>query len=73
MIEDLLKEYERAKSLYPDYHSFHEGYGVLLEEVDELFDEIKEKNQNINFIYLEAVQVAAVAIRIAELAKSRMK
>ena len=32
---------ERAEGLYPTFNSYHEGYGVLLEEVDELWDAIK--------------------------------
>lgn len=56
--------------IHGGYASFHEGYGVLLEEIDELWDEIKihrsarrrEKIRN------EAVQVAACALEIAAIA-----
>lgn len=42
-------------------HSPHEGYGVILEEVDELFDEVKANN--LPRAKEEAVQVAAMATR----------
>lgn len=34
-------EYNRANALYPNFHSTHEGYAVIREEVDELWDAIK--------------------------------
>lgn len=59
--EELLK----AKSKYPNsFNSLHEGYAVLKEEVDELWDEIKLKNPDKEKIFIEAKQVAAMAIRI---------
>ena len=38
---DVLNEYRRAGETYDEFTSPHEGYAVLLEEVDELWDEIK--------------------------------
>lgn len=48
------------------YASYHEGLGVLLEEVDELSKEVfkKETAQSADLIYKEASDVAAVALRI---------
>jgi len=43
------------------FHSPHEGYAVLLEEVDELWDEVKA--DNVEKARQEAVQVAAMAVR----------
>jgi len=53
----------------PAFHSTHEGYGVLKEEVDELWGEIKESKSfdMANFLMVnEAVQVAAMAIKFIE-------
>jgi len=65
-------EINRAKELHPgDFKNTHEAYAVILEEVDELWGEIKRSgriNSNILFIRTEATQAAAMLIRlIAEL------
>jgi NTP pyrophosphatase (non-canonical NTP hydrolase) len=58
-------EYYRAKSKHPgEFHNLHEGYAVLLEEVDELWDEIKKKHPDMANLKVEAIQVAAMALRI---------
>lgn len=55
----------RAMDLFPEFNSAHEGYAILKEEVDELWDEIKNnKDPEANARQRkEAVQVAAMAIR----------
>ncbi len=51
-----------AYGKFPEsFHSAHEGYAVLLEEVDELWDAIKA--DDLPHALEEAVQVAAMAIR----------
>lgn len=62
------EEIKRAKSMYPDnFVNQHEGYAVLLEEVDELWDEIKKNQKNYDLLAQkkEAIQVAAMAVRMA--------
>lgn len=49
-----------ARVKYPPFPTEHHGYGVLKEEVDEMWDEIKANN--IPRAREEAVQVAAMAI-----------
>lgn len=62
--DQILIELRRAQELHPiPVHNAHEGYAVLLEEVDELWDEIKKKNPDMSAIRKEAVQVAAMAMR----------
>lgn len=56
-------ELDKARTKFPSFNSAHEGYAVLLEETDELWQEIKQKNQNIKKMKREAIQVAAMAIR----------
>ena len=58
-------EFQRASSLYPKFNSAHEGYAVLLEEVEELWDEVKKspKRRDPAKMKEEAVQVAAMALR----------
>lgn len=49
--------------VWPANSVSHEAYGVLLEEVDELWDEMKRKVINRAAMRKEAIQVAAMAIR----------
>lgn len=53
----------RATSLHGPFNSGHEGYAVILEELDELWEAIKNKNPNTPALYKEAIQVGAMAIR----------
>lgn len=55
-------ELRRATSLHGEFHSPHEGYGVLAEEMDELMDALRAND--LVQIREEAVQVAAMAARI---------
>lgn len=62
----------RAQAKYPPFNSAHEGYAVLLEEVDELWQEVKRKQgeRDPTALLTEATQVAAMAARFAiEIAK----
>ena len=54
---------------FGDMASMHEGWGVLAEEFDELTEAIRHKQSDptrAGNIRHEALQVAAVALRIAE-------
>jgi len=70
IIADILKEHEKAVSTHPPFHSRHEGYAILQEEVDELWDLIKinhTKNPDCRKdMKKEAIQVAAMSIRFIE-------
>jgi len=56
----------RARTKFPTaMNSTHEGYAVLLEEVDELWDEIKQGGPP-HRVLAELVQIAAMAQRLAE-------
>lgn len=56
-------EIHRAKTKFKEnFNSTHEGFSVLKEEVDELWDEVKA-NGSKERLRAEAVQVAAMAIR----------
>jgi hypothetical protein len=65
-IEDVLKELEYARTHFAAFNSAHEGYAVLLEEVDELWDEIKKKEPCPIKVRAETIQVAAMALRFLE-------
>ena len=68
--DDAAEELYEARRKYPPFNSAHEGYAVLLEEVHELWDEVRAKNDGSDpdrgrRMYREAIQVAAMAMRIA--------
>jgi hypothetical protein len=66
ILNKIYSEYKRANSIYPFFNSLHEGYAILREEVEELWDEIKKKPSKIspNRINEEAIQVSAMAMKI---------
>lgn len=60
-------ELQQAMGNWPKFNSAHEGYAVLLEEVDELWDHVKtnQKRRNHEAMRKECVQIAAMAMRFA--------
>lgn len=58
-------EVERARRLYPAFHSGHEGIAVIQEEVDELWADVKASKglRQSAQAGAEAIQVAAMALR----------
>ena len=67
IIYEIRREFISATSKFGSFHNAHEGYAVLLEEVDELWENVKlnQKNKDRNrLIKEEAIQVAAMAIRL---------
>lgn len=65
ILVDVVTEYISATSKNGPFNSAHEGYGVILEELDELWDEIKKKHalRSPEKMREEAIQVAAMALR----------
>lgn len=55
-------EVEGAENHFDPFNSAHEGYAVILEEMDELWQEIKHGKPGLSR-EMEAVQVAAMAVR----------
>jgi hypothetical protein len=65
----ILDEGLHAQEQYGDFTSMHEAWGVLAEEVDEFTREVRTKQDTpgrADRIRREAIQIAAVAMRIAE-------
>lgn len=52
--------YEKARKKHAPMRGAHEGYAVILEELDEMWDEVKK--DNLENARLEACQVAAMAL-----------
>lgn len=66
--DDIRAELERAAK-WPGFNSAHEGYAVLAEEVDELWEHVKmnQKKRDLDAMRAEAVQVAAMAVKFVQI------
>jgi len=67
-LDEVVKEAEAAVKKHGQYNSLHEAFGVLLEEVDEFWDEVKLKRAKRSKKRLrgELKQIAAVCLKAAE-------
>lgn len=61
IIEALEQEIDSATKEFGPFNSAHEGYAVILEELDEAWEEIKKND--LEAAKREMLQVAAMAIR----------
>lgn len=66
-ILEIMVELSRIDDKFPPYNSAHEGYAIILEEMDELKDHVWVKQEKRDYIGMrgEALQVAATALRFA--------
>lgn len=68
VVQAVYKEVLRAKTMFKeDFVNQHEGYAVILEELDELWEEVK-KNQKVYDLAAqkkEVIQCAAMCVRFA--------
>ena len=65
--EEVTDELARARSKFKPFNSAHEGYAVILEELDELWDVVKLRHdspERTAKMREEAIQVAAMAMRV---------
>lgn len=62
---DIVKELDRAMRLHGPMNSAHEAYAVILEEVDELWEEVRKKRDARSRLKMrsELIQIAAMACR----------
>jgi len=69
ILEEIAQELARARLKHPrGFHSEHEGWAVLFEEVDELWDEVRKQRNDQSEVHMrrECIQVAAMAVRFIE-------
>ena len=65
-------EVERAIAKHRPMAGPHEGYAVILEELDELWDEVKADRGRLHTGLKEAIQTAAMGVRyVADLAPEK--
>lgn len=62
-VRAVMAEFRRASARHPPMVSPHEGYAVILEELDELWDEIKHNRGRAQEALEEAIQIAAMGLR----------
>jgi len=62
------EETETVRKLHPRVINLHEGFAILLEEVEEFKAEVwkKESKRDLHNAYKELVQIASICNRIAE-------
>src|ERR1035437_5298780 len=63
VMKAVLAELNRALGKHKGIQSAHEGYAVILEELDELREEIKKKQPLTDRMREEAIQVAPMGLR----------
>jgi NTP pyrophosphatase (non-canonical NTP hydrolase) len=61
----VVEEVNRAMRKHAPMYSAHEAYAVILEEVDELWDEVRKKTHDPSAMRAELVQIAAMCCRAA--------
>ncbi|MFH1738513.1 MAG: hypothetical protein ABIH23_05855 [bacterium] len=61
-LKKISEEYDLATSKFSKFNSAHEGYAVILEELDELWECVKT-NKDYRELQDEARQVGAMALR----------
>lgn len=60
--DEVYKEVIRARTKHAPMRGAHEGYAVILEELDELWEEVKRREPDLSAMRDEALQVAAMAV-----------
>jgi hypothetical protein len=72
LLKSIEQEVRRARELHRPTNTLHEGYAVILEEVEEFWDEVKvnpkkldtaSQDKRIDNMRKELIQVAAMCIR----------
>lgn len=61
--DDVCHELVRAMEKFAPMHSGHEGYAVILEELDELWELVKANKPRSEEARTEAIHIAAMAMR----------
>lgn len=62
---EIAGEASRASEKFASFNSPHEGWAVIREEIDELWDHVKANTGTNHEARVEAVQIAAMALRYA--------
>lgn len=72
-LDAVREEVERAERKFAAFNSGHEGFAVIKEELDELWEHVKGNTAYTLEAYNEAKQVAAMGIRYMRMIEERAK
>lgn len=64
--DEIKAEIEEARAKHGPMHSPHEGWAVMLEELDELWEHVRHNTGRGQDARGEAIQIAAMAVRYIE-------
>ena len=67
ILNDIKKEVQTVELKFPAYNSSHEGYALIAEELNELWDLVKARSHDYKAEYLEAKHIACTAIRYMQM------
>lgn len=59
-LKEIETEYRNARTKFEPLHSAHEGYAVIKEELEELWEDVKV--DNLESAKKEAIQIGAMAL-----------
>lgn len=62
-LDEVRKEMLRATKEHGRIHTAHEAYGIIKEEFEEFWDEVKKKNPMASSLLEELKQTAAMCLR----------
>lgn len=65
-INEVRDAVNKARVKHADMNSAHEGYAVILEELDELWDEVRKQVHDNDAMKKECLHIAAMAVRFIE-------
>lgn len=67
-LKEISQELDRSNKIFPHFHSTHEGYAVILEEVHELWEMVRNNKEVVGDENMrkECIQIAAITIRFIE-------
>jgi NTP pyrophosphatase (non-canonical NTP hydrolase) len=67
----MVTELDKANKKHSQFTSPHQGYAVILEELDELWDEVKKKHPDKQRMLEEVIQVGAMAMKFVQMLKGQ--
>ena len=63
ILQDILTELEKAEKKHAPMNNAHEAYAVILEELDEFWEEVRAQVFDKKKARKELIQIAAMALR----------